>query len=498
MINKNLDLFMKPYANEGLTFDDVSLLIEYADFLPSETDVKTKFSRNIGLNIPFVSAAMDTVTEGNMAIAMAQLGGIGVIHKSLTPKYQAEEVRRVKHYLNGLIKTPITFNQNITVDEMFKVREEKKYTFSGFPIVDGDNRLLGMITRRDLKFVTNTSLKLRDVMMRKLITAEKNTALNDAFKIMMERKVGKLPLVDSEGRLAGLYSLQDVRSVIEKVNPIYNRDNEHRLRAAAAIGPYDFERVEELINAGCDALVVDTAHGHSKGVIETVIECKKSFPNVLDIVAGNVGTGEGAKALMDAGADAIKVGIGPGSICTTRVVAGVGIPQISAIYNAVKGTDYGIPIIADGGIKQSGDVAKALVAGASSVMMGSVLAGTQESPGEKIYHKGRTFVVYRGMGSLEAMKESSSSRERYGVKDIVDIDSLVPQGIEGMVPFRGGLNQVVNQFVGGVKYSLGYCGVKTIPDLRGNGRFIKVSPAGLKEAHPHDVTIVKDAPNYTT
>jgi IMP dehydrogenase len=497
MINKVLDSFMTPYVNEGLTFDDVSLILEYADFLPNETEVKTKFSRNIDLNIPFVSAAMDTVTESNMAIAMAQLGGIGVIHKSLTPKKQAEEVKLVKNYLNGLIKTPITFSPDITVDEMLKLRTDKKYPFSGFPIVDEDNKLLGMITRRDIKFVTNTSMKLKDVMIRNLSTAGKDTALTEAFKIMMEQKVGKLPLVDGEGRLAGLYSLQDVRSVIENINPMYNRDSEHKLRVAAAIGPYDFERIEELINAGCDALVIDTSHGHSKGVIETVIECKKSFPNVLDIVAGNVATSEGARALMDAGADAVKVGIGPGSICTTRVVAGVGIPQISAIYKSVKGCNYGIPIIADGGIKQSGDVAKAIVAGASSVMMGSVLAGTQESPGEKIYHKGRTFVVYRGMGSLDAMKGSSSSRERYGVKDIENIDNLVPQGIEGMVPYRGSLNQVINQFVGGVKYTLGYCGTKTIDELRARGRFIKVSPAGLKEAHPHDVTIIKDAPNYS-
>ena len=496
-MNKKLDSFMTPYNNEGLTFDDVSLIIEYADFLPSETNVKTKFSRNIDLNIPFISAAMDTVTESEMAIAMARLGGIGVIHKSLTSKKQGEEVRRVKNYLNGLIKSPITFTPNLTVKEMLNIRKEKKYSFSGFPIVDNDNKLLGIITRRDIKFVTDTSMKLKDVMIKNLITAGKDTALTEAFKIMMNKKIGKLPLVDREGRLAGLYSLQDVRSVIENINPMYNRDSEHKLRVAAAIGPYDFERVEELINAGCDALVVDTAHGHSKGVIETVIECKKSFPNVVDVVGGNIGTGEGAKALMDAGADAVKVGIGPGSICTTRVVAGVGIPQISAIYKAVQGCNYGIPVIADGGIKQSGDVAKAIVAGASSVMMGSVLAGTQESPGEKIYHKGRTFVVYRGMGSLEAMKESSSSRERYGVKDIENIDNLVPQGIEGMVPYRGNLNQVINQFVGGVKYSLGYCGAKTIDDLRRNGRFIKVSPAGLKEAHPHDVTIIKDAPNYS-
>ena len=497
MTNRTLDTFMKPYEYEGLTFDDVSLIIDYADFLPNETVVKTKFSRNIDLNIPFISAAMDTVTESEMAITMAQLGGIGVIHKSLSPQKQAEEVHRVKNHLNGLIRTPITFNPEISVAELLNIKNEKKYSFSGYPIVDNQNKLIGMVTRRDIKFVTDKTRRLADVMEKNLITAPHGTPLKKAFKIMMENKIGKLPLIDNNGKLAGLYSLQDVRSIFENVNPMYNRDNEHRLRVAAAIGPYDFERVEELLKAGCDALVVDTAHGHSKGVIETVKECKKSFPNTADIIAGNVGTGEGARALMDAGADAVKVGIGPGSICTTRVVAGVGIPQISAIYKAVKGCNYGIPVIADGGIKQSGDVAKAIVAGASSVMMGSVLAGTQESPGEKIYHKGRTFVVYRGMGSLDAMKQSSSSRERYGVKDIDNINNLVPQGIEGMVPFRGSLLQVINQFVGGLQYSLGYCGTKTIEELQQNGKLIKVSAAGLREAHPHDIKITKEAPNYS-
>lgn len=497
MANKFLDLFMEQFKYEGLTFDDVSLIIEYADFLPHETETKTKFSRNIDLNIPFVSAAMDTVTESQMAIAMAQLGGIGVIHKSLSIQRQAEEVRLVKNYLNGLIKNPIAFHPELTVAEMLEEKYTKKYSFSGFPIVDENNYLLGIITRRDIKFVTDKSKKLKDVMIKDLVTSEKQTQLTKAFDIMMKHKVGKLPLVDQEGRLAGLYSFQDVRSIIEDINPLYNRDKDHRLRVAAAIGPYDMERIEELINSGCDALVVDTAHGHSKGVIETVEECKRSFPNIVDIVAGNVGTAEGARALLDAGVDAVKVGIGPGSICTTRVVAGVGIPQISAIYNSVKGINDEVPVIADGGIKQSGDVAKAIVAGASSVMMGSVLAGTQESPGEKIYHKGRTYVVYRGMGSLQAMKESQSSRERYGVKDIDNIDNLVPQGIEGMVLFRGNVDEVINQFVGGVKYSLGYCGTKNISDLRNNGKLIRVSGAGLREAHPHDVKIIKDAPNYS-
>jgi IMP dehydrogenase len=495
-MNKELNKFMAAYPHEGLTFDDVSLITIYADFLPDETDIKTKFSRNIELNVPFVSAAMDTVTESGMAIAMAQIGGIGVIHKSLTVKNQAEEVRKVKSYLNGLIKNPVTFKPDATLKNMLKEKIAKQYSFSGFPISDKNNKLLGMITRRDIKFIIDKKVKLSEVMTKKLLTAPEGTPLTDAFNIMMKNRIGKLPLVSKSGELTGLYSLQDVRSIIENINPLYNRDADHRLRVAAAIGPYDIERAQALYSVGCDAIVIDTAHGHSKGVIDTVVQCKKKFPN-MDVVAGNVGTYDGAKALMKAGADAIKIGIGPGSICTTRVVAGVGIPQISAIYSAAKAVNGKVPIIADGGIKQSGDIAKAITAGASTVMMGSVLAGTQESPGEKIYHKGRTYVVYRGMGSLEAMKENKSSRERYGVADIEDINKLVPQGIEGMVLFRGSVSDVINQYTGGIRYSLGYCGARTIEELKEKGQFIKVSPAGLKEAHPHDIKIVKDAPNYS-
>ena len=497
MTNKRLVKFMESFKHEGLTFDDVSLLTAYADFIPSEANVKTLFSRNIELNVPFVSAAMDTVTESNMAIALAQLGGIGVIHKNLSITKQSEEVHRVKYYLNGLITHPVAFHPEQTVDEMIKEKKEKKYTFSGFPIVDNNNKLLGIVTRRDLKFViTKSAFKLKDIMKRKLITAPQDTPLTKAFDIMMKHRIGKLPLVDSKGRLAGLYSHQDVRSIIEDINPIYNRDSEHRLRVAAAIGPYDMKRAEALVNAGCDALVIDTAHGHSKGVIDTIKLCKNSFTNV-DIVAGNVGTEKGAQALLNAGADAVKVGIGPGSICTTRVVAGVGIPQITAVYEAVKGVKGEIPVIADGGIKQSGDIAKVIAVGGASVMMGSILAGTQESPGEKIYHKGRTYVIYRGMGSLEAMKENLSSRERYGVGSIEDIDKLVPQGVEGMVLFRGSVNDVIGQHVGGLRYSLGYCGAKTIQELQASAQFIRVTSAGLREAHPHDIRITKDAPNYS-
>lgn len=496
MENTSLDVFMASNANIGLTFDDVSLITGYADFLPADTDTTTNFSRNIKLNIPLVSAAMDTVTESEMAISMARLGGIGVIHKSLSIERQAEETHRVKHYLNGLIKNPVVFHADMTVEEMMKEKEKKHYSFSGFPIVDSSNFLIGIVTKRDIKFITDYSVSLDKVMTKKLITAPVKTPIQTAFKLMKENKVGKLPLIDQKGKITGLYSFQDVRSIFENINPLYNRDAEHRLRVAAAIGPYDMERATALVEAGADALVIDTAHGHSKGVIETVKLCKKIFLKT-DIVAGNVGTGDGAAALVRSGADAVKVGIGPGSICTTRVVAGVGVPQITAIYNAFKAVDGDVPLIADGGVKQSGDIAKALAAGASSVMMGSVFAGTQESPGEKIYHKGRMYVIYRGMGSIEAMKENISSRERYGVANVDDPAKIVPQGIEGLVLFRGAIGEVVNQFIGGLKYSLGYCGAKGIKDLHEKARFIRVTDAGLKEAHPHDIKIIKDAPNYS-
>lgn len=495
LLNKNLETFMSSFPREALTFDDVSLVTQYSDFLPSESDTRTRFSRNIILNIPYVSAAMDTVTESQMAIAMAQSGGIGVIHKNLTIKEQSEEVRKVKSYLHGLIKHPVVFHQEQSIEDILRKIETEKYNFSGFPIVDEKGILIGMLTRRDLKFISENKTLIKDVMVKSLMTAPKGTPLTKAFEIMRSNKIGKLPLIASNGTLAGLYSYQDVKSIIENVNPLYTRDNEHCLRTAAAAGPHDYERIESLIEARCDAIVIDTAHGHSKGVIETIKKCKKDYPHI-DIVAGNVGTQEGAEALLKAGADAVKVGIGPGSICTTRVVAGVGIPQITAIYMAAKALGDEIPIIADGGIKQSGDVAKAIGAGASSVMMGSVLAATLESPGEKISHKGKTYVIYRGMGSLEAMKANVGSRERYGVKEGIT-DNLVPQGVEGMVLFRGSVKDVLNQYIGGLRYSLGYCGTKNIIDLRTNARFIKVTSAGLREAHPHDIEITKDAPNYS-
>ncbi len=496
MINEEIRRLMNFYEFDGLTFDDVSLVVKYSDILPEETDVASKFSRKIGLNVPFISAAMDTVTESKMAIAMATVGGIGVIHKNLSIERQVEEVGKVKHYLNGLIDEPVVFHPEQTVTEMLEVKEKNNYSFSGFPIVDSENFIKGIITSRDIKFLTDHSIRLSEIMATNLIVAPENTTLVEAFKIMMKNKVGKLPIVDKNNHLLGLYSFHDVKTLIENIEPYYNRDKEHRLRVAAAISPYDEERSDALCKAKVDAIVIDTAHGHSKGVIETVKMLKNRYGDAVDIVAGNIATGNAAKALMDVGVDALKVGIGPGSICTTRVVAGVGIPQLTAIYNVAKMVGSEIPIIADGGVKQSGDVGKAIAVGASSLMMGSLLAGTHESPGEKIIHQGRTYVVYRGMGSVEAMKNQKGSRERYGQKEVSDEKELVPQGIEGLVLFRGFVADVLHQFVGGLRYTLGYCGAKDLRDFRNKSQFIRVSSAGLREAHPHDIKIIKDAPNY--
>ena len=474
MSNQNIDAFMANFKFESLTFDDISLLTQYADFLPSDTDISTKFSRNIKLNIPFVSAAMDTVTEAEMAIAMAKQGGIGVIHKNLDVQTQAEEVRKVKFYLNGFIKTPITFREDQTVQEMLN-----------YKVVDGSGKLVGIITARDIKFLSSFDIPIRDVMTKPVVSANGAPSLEDAFQLMMKNKVGKLPTIDKDGRLTGLFSFTDVRTLIENMEPAYNRDAEHRLRVAAAVGPYNEDRIEALAQAGVDAFVIDTALKYIKDKYAGI-----------DVVAGNIATYEAAKALLDAGVDAVKVGIGPGSICTTRVVAGVGTPQVSAIYEAYKAIGEEVPIIADGGIKQSGDVPKAIAVGASCVMMGSVLAGTLEGPGEKTFRNGRRYVLYRGMGSLVAMQKSKGSRERYGQQDTDDVKQIVPQGVEGMVPYRGSLSEVLCQFIGGLRYSLGYCGTKTIPELRARAKVTRVSPSALKEAHPHDIIMTRDAPNY--
>ena len=472
-----IDQFMAAFPFEGLTFDDISLVTQYADFLPHDADVSTRFSRNVTLNIPFVSAAMDTVTESAMAIAMAQLGGLGVIHKNLSIEKQAEEVRKVKYYLNGVIRTPVVFHPNQTVAEMMEEKRRKKYSFSGFPIVDDSGKLVGIITSRDIKVLTNYTIRISDVMTRTPVTASDSVSMNEAYRIMVENKVGKLPMVDKSGKLTGLYSFLDVKTLIEKDEPDYNRDSHHQLRAAAGIGPYDEARADALVNAGVDVLVLDTAHGHSKGVMETVKLFKKRYGDRVDIVAGNIATAEAAKALVDAGADGIKVGIGPGSICTTRVVAGVGVPQVTAVYEVAKTVPADVPVIADGGIKQSGDVAKALAVGADCVMMGSALAGTSESNGEMILHQGRSYVSYRGMGSLEAMKTGKGSRERYGQDDVDDDSKLVPQGIEAMVPFRGPVKNVICQFVGGLRYSFGYCGARTVKECQEKARMVRVTAA---------------------
>ena len=492
-LNPQLKSFMEKFALEGLTFDDVSLVTQYADFLPEQTDLRSRLTNRITVNIPFVSAAMDTVTESGMAIAMALQGGIGIIHKNLSPKRQADHVARVKHYLNGLIRDPIVFRSGDTLEKVLKTKEEKGFAFSGFPILDPTDKV-GILTAADIKFASDTKARVTDVMTANVISAPADTSLQEAYALMKKNRIGKLPLVDKAGKLAGLYSFSDVRMLVENVEPLYNRDSKYRLRVGAAIGPSDQERVAALARENVDVVVVDTAHGHSQGVIEMVKWVKKNHP-AIDVVAGNIATAEAAVALRDAGADAVKVGIGPGSICTTRVVAGVGIPQITAIYECARALEGGIPIIADGGIRHSGDVPKAIAAGADTIMAGSLFAGTEESPGEKIIHQGRQYVVYRGMGSLAAMREGQASRERYGQSNIRE-DELVPQGIEGIVPYSGSVRKVLIQYCGGLRASMGYCGCRTIEELHQRGKFVRVSLAGVAEAHPHDVKIIKEAPNY--
>lgn len=492
-INQHLDHLMAQFPYEALTFDDVSLVTQYADFLPDETDLTTRFTRNIFLNIPFVSAAMDTVTESGMAIAMAMMGGIGVVHKNLSVEKQAEIVGQVKHHLNGMITEPVTFTDDLTLREILDAKKRKGYGFSGFPILDREGLLVGILSSKDIKFARDRSLPVSEFMTRELITGAPDTTLPEAYAVMQRNKVGKLPLV-REGRLVGLYSYADARTLMENEEPLYIRDSQYRLRVAAAVGPYNHERVDALVAQEVDAVVIDTAHGHTKGVLETTQWIKQHYPDI-EVVAGNIATAEAAVALRDAGADAVKVGIGPGSICTTRVVTGVGVPQITAVYACANALEESIPVISDGGIRHSGDVPKALVAGASSVMMGSRLAGTDESPGEKIIYQGRQYVVYRGMGSLGAMHEGLGSRERYGQHN-VDEKELVPQGIEGIVPYAGTVKQVVTQYGGGVRAALGYCGCPSVANLRQRGRMVRISGAGVTEGHAHDVTITKEAPNY--
>ena len=498
-INKYLDAFMKTFPFEGLTYDDVTLVTQYADFLPDDASLETKLTSRQKMKVPFISAAMDTVTEAPMAIAMALAGGIGVIHKNLEEDAQAAEVAKVKNYLNGLIAKPVCFHAN---DDIAFLRAEKRrlgLTFNGFPVLDDEDRLVGMISGADMRYAPMDAAKLRDVMQKDPITAKPGTSLKKAYDIMRAHKMGKLPLVDKAGHVVGLYSFTDVQRLVENKNPSYNCDEQFRLRVSASVsgGKDDLTRMEKLAEAGVDVVVVDSAHGHSKGIMEMTKYIVKNFPKV-DVIAGNIATGEAAAALAKCGAHAVKVGIGPGSICTTRVVCGVGIPQLTAVYSAAKALrGSGVAVIADGGIKLSGDVPKALAAGADSVMLGSVLAGTEESPGEKIYANGRKYVVYRGMGSMAALKNGKGSRARY-FQDNESEDDLVPQGIEGMVPYSGHVSSIMTQFCGGLRASLGYCGTKTVAELQARGKFYRVTAAGQREARPHDITITKEAPNYRT
>ncbi len=485
--------FMNSFPHEGLTFDDVSLITQYADFIPDETSIRTRLSTRIDINMPFVSAAMDTVTETRMAIAMALLGGIGIIHKNLPTEEQARQVGVVKHHLHGLIRDPITFRDTDSLETVRLRRAERGFEFSGFPILDANDNLVGILTSTDMRYAEKSSDPVSKVMTRNFITADPMSDLQTAYEIMMRNKIGKLPLVEN-GKLVGLYSFTDVSTLVRNVQPLYNRDAKYRLRVGAAVSPDNEARVEALAAENVDVIVVDSAHGHSKGVIDMTRWIARNYPDI-DIIAGNIATGEAALALRDAGAHAVKVGIGPGSICTTRVVCGVGIPQISAIYAARSALKGSLPIIGDGGIRHSGDVPKAISAGADAVMLGSILAGTEESPGEKIIHQGRQYVAYRGMGSLAAMQQGAGSRERYGQAN-VDAENIVPQGIEGIVPYAGTVKNVMMQFCGGLRSALGYCGCRDIPGLQENGKFARVSLAGINEAHPHDIKIMKDAPNY--
>lgn len=480
---------------DGLTYDDVLLIPAYSEVLPKGVELKTKFSRNIELNVPFVTAAMDTVTESSMAIAIAREGGIGVIHKNMTIEEQARQVAIVKRAENGMIYDPVTIRRGSTVRDALAMMAE--YHIGGIPVVDDEKHLVGIVTNRDLRFERRFDKTIDEVMTHEnLVTTHQQTDLTAAAQILQENKIEKLPVVDKDNRLVGLITYKDITKAKDK--PMACKDEKGRLRVAAGVGVTvdTMERASALMEAGVDAIVIDTAHGHSQGVIGKLRDVKTAFPN-LDVVVGNIATGEAAKFLVENGADAVKVGIGPGSICTTRVVAGVGVPQLSAIYDvysALKSTD--VPLIADGGLRYSGDVVKALAAGGSSVMVGSLVAGTEESPGDTIIFNGRKFKSYRGMGSLEAMEQKNGSRDRYFQGDISDNKKLVPEGIAGRVPYKGTVQEVIYQLVGGLRSGMGYCGAASIEKLH-NARFTRITNAGVMESHPHDIAITSEAPNYS-
>ncbi|MCB0477288.1 MAG: IMP dehydrogenase [Crocinitomicaceae bacterium] len=477
----------------GLTYDDVLLQPAYSEVLPKDVSLKTKFSRNIELNTPIVSAAMDTVTESTLAIAIAQQGGIGVIHKNMPIENQALEVRKVKRSESGMILDPVTLLAESTLRDALNLMKEHK--IGGIPVVDNDRNLVGIITNRDLRFQKNIEVMVKDVMTsERIITTKEGTSLNHAEDILQEHKIEKLPVVDDNNKLVGLITYRDIIKVKEHPNSC--KDQFGRLRVAAAVGVTNdtIDRVRALVEAGVDAIVIDTAHGHTQGVVGKLKEVKAEFPN-LDVVVGNIATAEAAKYLVDAGADAIKVGIGPGSICTTRVIAGVGVPQLTAVNDcaaAIEGS--GVPVIADGGIRYTGDIVKAIVAGADSIMIGSMFAGVEESPGETIIFQGRKFKSYRGMGSLEAMQKGSKDRYFQDAED--DIKKLVPEGISGRVPYKGNLVEVMHQIIGGLRAGMGYCGSPDVKTLK-QASFIRITNAGMKESHPHDVVITREAPNYS-
>lgn len=480
---------------DGLTFDDVLLVPAYSEVLPKEVQLKTKFSRHIEMNAPFVSAAMDTVTESAMAIAIAREGGIGVIHKNMSIEEQAHQVAIVKRAENGMIYDPVTIRRGKTVRDALEMM--RSYHIGGIPVVDEDGHLVGIVTNRDLRFERRLDKAIDEVMTHEnLVTTHARTDLAAAAQILQEHKIEKLPVVDANNKLVGLITYKDITKAKDK--PMACKDEKGRLRVAAGVGVTadTMERLEALVKAGADAVVIDTAHGHSKGVVEKLREAKAAFPNI-DIVVGNVATAAAAKLLVDNGADAVKVGIGPGSICTTRVVAGVGVPQLSAVYDVFSVLkDTGVPLIADGGLRYSGDVVKALAAGGSSVMVGSLVAGTEESPGETIIFNGRKFKSYRGMGSLEAMEQKNGSKDRYFQADTTDAKKLVPEGIAGRVPYKGTVQEVIYQLMGGLRSGMGYCGAATIEELH-DAKFVRITNAGVLESHPHDISITSEAPNYS-
>ncbi len=488
------DFIKEKIVMDGLTYDDVLLIPAYSAVLPKEVTLKTKFSRNIELNVPFVTAAMDTVTEAKMAIAIAREGGIGVIHKNMSIAEQAHQVAIVKRAENGMIYDPITIQPQAKVKDALEIMAE--YHIGGIPVVDEDKKLVGIVTNRDLRFETNMERSICEIMTgaEKLVVTHQQTDMEAAANILRENKIEKLPVVDSEGRLEGLITFKDITKAKDK--PMACKDSKGRLRVAAGVGVTvdAMDRIKALVEAGVDAIIIDTAHGHSAGVVAKLKEAKAAFPQI-DIVVGNVATGEAAKMLAEAGADAVKVGIGPGSICTTRVVAGVGVPQLSAVYDVAKALEgTGVPLIADGGLRYSGDVVKALAAGGYSVMIGSLVAGTEESPGDTIIFNGRKFKSYRGMGSLEAME--NGSKDRYFQADTADKKKLVPEGIAARVPYKGTLFEVIYQLVGGLRSGMGYCGAKDIESLH-NAKFVRITNAGVLESHPHDVSITSEAPNYS-